>query len=192
VSLSGAVERPGVYEIPLGVDLGAILHHAGAGAPSGVLIGGYFGTWLPPAAITSIRLTRADLARAGGSLGCGVIAVLPSTACPLAEVARITTWLAGQSAGQCGPCKFGLPAIAEALNTIVAGDPSGRAESALRRWLPMVDGRGACRLPDGVNRFVTSALDVFGDHLEQHRRSGTCGADTTPLLPVPRRSGGWR
>ncbi len=191
-SMSGGVERPGVYELPLGTELRALLHHAGAGTTSGVLIGGYFGTWLPPSALTSVRLAGADLARHGASLGCGVIAPLPSRSCPLAEVARITTWLAGQSAGQCGPCKFGLPAIADALATVAGGDPSGRAEAALRRWLPMVDGRGACRLPDGVNRFVSSALDVFGDHLARHRSSGGCGADTTPLLPVPTRTGGWR
>ena len=75
-SLSGAVERPGVYELPLGTELGALLRHAGAGTPSGVLIGGYFGTWLPPSAITSVRLDGADLARHGASLGCGVIAPL--------------------------------------------------------------------------------------------------------------------
>jgi NADH:ubiquinone oxidoreductase subunit F (NADH-binding) len=191
-SLSGAVERPGVYELPLGTELGALLRHAGAGTTTGVLIGGYFGTWLAPSAITSVRLSGAGLARYGASLGCGVIAPLPSSSCPLAEVARLTTWLAGQSAGQCGPCKFGLPAIAEAMATVVAGDQSGRAEAALRRWLPMVDGRGACRLPDGVNRFVSSALDVFGDHMARHRSRGGCGADTTPLLPVPPRAGGWR
>jgi NADH:ubiquinone oxidoreductase subunit F (NADH-binding) len=157
-----------------------------------VLIGGYFGTWVAPSAISSLRLGRADLARAGASLGCGVIAVLPASACPLAEVARITKWLAGQSAGQCGPCAFGLPAIADALGTAVAGDPSGRAEAALRRWLPMVEGRGACKLPDGVSRFVGSALDVFGDHLARHRTAAGCGADRKAVLPVPRRTGGWR
>jgi NADH:ubiquinone oxidoreductase subunit F (NADH-binding) len=191
-SLSGAVGRPGVYELPLGAELGAVLRHADAGATTGVLIGGYFGTWLRPATAASVRLGVADLAHAGASLGCGVIAPLPSSSCPLAEVARITRWLAGQSAGQCGPCAFGLPAIAEALDTVVAGDRTGRAEAALRRWLAMVDGRGACKLPDGVNRFVSSALDVFGDHLATHRRGAGCGADTTPVLPLPRHSGGWR
>ena len=191
-SLSGGVERPGVYELPLGTELGAVLQHAGARPASGVLIGGYFGTWLPPTVLPHIRLGAADLGRAGASLGCGVIAPLPAGSCPLAEVARITSWLAGQSAGQCGPCKFGLPAIAEALATVVAGDRSGQAEAALRRWLPMVDGRGACRLPDGVNRFVSSALEVFGDHLGRHRTGAGCGDDPTPLLPVPWRDGGWQ
>ncbi len=191
-SLSGAVDLPGVYELPLGVELGAVLRHAAARPASGVLIGGYFGTWLTPETAATIRLGAADLAGVGASMGCGAIAVLPATACPLAEVARVTRWLADQSAGQCGPCVFGLPSIADALDAVVAGDRGGRAEAALRRWLAMVHGRGACKLPDGVNRFVSSALEVFGTHLVDHRAGGPCHREATALLPVPQRQGGWR
>jgi NADH:ubiquinone oxidoreductase subunit F (NADH-binding) len=191
-SLSGGIDRPGVYELPLGVGLNAVLQHAGARPMSGVLIGGYFGTWLTPATAATVHLGVADLARVGAGVGCGAIVVLPSTVCPLAEVGRVTRWLAGQTAGQCGPCVFGLPAIADALDAVVAGDPNGRATAALRRWLAMVDGRGACKLPDGVNRFVSSALDVFDAHLADHRRGVRCRTDTQPILPVPEWGGGWR
>ena len=53
-SLSGAVDRPGVYELPLGVKLDSVLQHAGAQPIAGVLIGGYFGTWLTPAAASAL------------------------------------------------------------------------------------------------------------------------------------------
>jgi NADH:ubiquinone oxidoreductase subunit F (NADH-binding) len=191
-SVSGGVDRPGVYELPFGVRLDAVLRHAGAHPAAGILVGGYFGTWLSPAAADSTRLASIDLAQYGASVGAGVIAVVPASSCPLAEVARVTRWLAGQSAGQCGPCAFGLPAIADALQAVVGGERSGRAEASLRRWLPMVNGRGACKLPDAVYRFVTSALTVFDGHLAEHRRSGACGLDTTPVLPVPRHDGPWR
>jgi NADH:ubiquinone oxidoreductase subunit F (NADH-binding) len=191
-SVGGGVDRPGVYELPLGVRLDAVLRHAGTRPAAGVLLGGYFGTWLSPSTADSIRLAGTDLAHVGASIGCGVIAVVPASSCPLAEVARVTAWLAGQSAGQCGPCVFGLPAISAALQTVVAGERTGRAEASLRRWLPMVNGRGACKLPDAVYRFVGSALNVFDAHLAEHRRAGACGLDTRPVLPVPHEDGPWR
>ena len=104
----------------------------------------------------------------------------------------MTTWLAAQTAGQCGPCVFGLPAIAGALDAVVAGDRNGRAEASLRRWLTMVNGRGACKLPDGVNRFVSSALEVFDTHVAEHRHGGPCRLSRTPMMPAPDWQGGWR
>jgi NADH:ubiquinone oxidoreductase subunit F (NADH-binding) len=191
-TISGGVDRPGVYELPLGVELGAVLGHAGAQPATGILLGGYFGTWLSPATAGPVHLGVAEMAAVGAGLGCGAIVVLPATVCPLAEVARVTHWMAKQSAGQCGPCRFGLPAIADALDAVVAGECHGRAEAALRRWLAMVDGRGACKLPDGVTRFVGSALDVFATHLDEHHRGATCATGTSPVLPVPAREAAWR
>jgi NADH:ubiquinone oxidoreductase subunit F (NADH-binding) len=191
-TISGGVARPGVYELPLGVRLGAVLQHAGAGLSPGILLGGHFGTWLTPDVARHVRLSVADLARVGAGLGCGVIAVLPPTACPLVETARVARWLAGESAGQCGPCVFGLPAIADALDATVAGDPKGRAEAELRRRMGIVAGRGACKLPDGVVRLVTSALSAFGAHIAEHRIGLRCGADAIPVLPTPPRPSEWR
>jgi NADH:ubiquinone oxidoreductase subunit F (NADH-binding) len=189
VTVSGGVERPGVYEVASGTDLGGLLRSVGAGPTAGVLVGGYFGTWLSPERIDGTGLGRAPLARLGGSPGCGVVAVLPAGSCPLAETARVAAWLAGQSAGQCGPCVHGLPALAGALGAMVDGDPDGRAEAQLHRWSAMVRGRGACRLPDGAVGLVQSALAAFGGHLELHRSGRRCAeADRPPVLPVPPRA----
>ncbi len=86
---------------------------------------------------------------------------LGSHSCGLVETASIADWRANQSAGQCRPCVHGLPAIAHAVDDLVAGDRQGRAQRHLRRWLAMVAGRGACRHPDGVVKLVESALVVF-------------------------------
>ena len=186
LTVTGAVGRPGLQEIALGTPLAAVLARAEAGPTSGVLVGGYFGTWLTPAQAGTVELTREGLAAAGASLGCGAVAVLPSGCCPLAEVARVAHWLAGQSAGQCGPCANGLPAIAGALVQLAAGDPDGRAEVLVHRWTAMVEGRGACKLPDGAAHFVLSALDVFAGHLAEHRRGGRCpNPDARPVLATP-------
>ena len=183
VTVAGA--RPRVYELPFGVSLGAVLRDAGADAWGGVLIGGYFGTWLRAADAASVALAPADLAALGASIGCGAIVALPVDVCPLLEVARVSRWLADQSAGQCGPCAEGLPAIATAVQALAQGRDMRSAQHHLARWLPMVAKRGACRLPDGATHFVSSALDAFADHVDDHLR-GRCGrSNPARVLPAP-------
>jgi NADH:ubiquinone oxidoreductase subunit F (NADH-binding) len=192
VTISGAVSRPGVYEVALGQKVSTALVAAGADWEDvqAVLIGGYFGTWVPGAALTETRLSAESLGAVGASLGCGVLFALPAGACGLAEIAGVTRWLAGQNAGQCGPCLHGLPAIATAMAALVQGDPHGHAEMQARRWLHMVAGRGACKHPDGTARFVESGLGVFAAEVDRHRHRGPCPPQA-PLLPAPA-SGGWR
>ena len=193
VTLSG-VERPGVYEVALGTPLRHVLRNAGAHDVLGVLVGGYFGTWLTPRQAAMVSLSAEDLKAMNAGLGCGAIAVLTGGTCPAAEMARVTRWLANQSAGQCGSCANGLPAIAGAVEHLAArADTDGNAEAAARRWLGMVAGRGACKLPDGAVRFVSSGLTVFAEHLADHRRRGRCAAASAPaVLPVPRPDRSWR
>jgi NADH:ubiquinone oxidoreductase subunit F (NADH-binding) len=193
LTLSGAVGRPGVYEAPLGAPLRDVLGAAGGsiGDLGAVLVGGYFGTWIPAAMAAEVDLSVESLGRVGAGLGCGVLAGLPLGACGLVESARVARWLADQSAGQCGPCVFGLDAIASAMDVLVRGDVNGQAEHQLGRWLGMVKGRGACRHPDGAARFVASSLSVFADEIALHRRRGPCRPTAGHWLPVPR-TGGWR
>lgn len=194
VTLSGAVKAPGVYEVPLGSRLGDVLRMADADCAdlSGVLVGGYFGAWLPAASAADVRLGVNDLKRTGGGLGAGIVVAMPREGvCALAEVARATRWLADQNAGQCGPCVNGLEAIADAMGTLVAGDREGRAQKWITRWLSMMEGRGACKHPDGVARFVASSLRVFESEISRHRHTGPCKVRGAPLLPTPQ-TGGWR
>ena len=63
-------------------------------------------------------MTHASLRAAGGALGAGIVIALPVSACRLAETARVVRYLADENAGQCGPCMFGLPALADALGDL--------------------------------------------------------------------------
>jgi NADH:ubiquinone oxidoreductase subunit F (NADH-binding) len=188
VTLSGAVARPGVYEIALGTPAAQAIDSAGGrSAPlRALLVGGYYGAWVPSDAIASLRLDDRSLREWDAALGAGVVVALPADACPVAEVARVIRWMAGESAGQCGPCVHGLDAIAGALASLAAATGDGGVISRLERWCGQVTGRGACRHPDGVVRFLRSALDVFADEFEDHRRHGPCDAcDRPPVLAVP-------
>ncbi len=190
LTVTGAVAAPGVCEASGGTALSGAIAAAG-GAFDGVqavLVGGYFGTWIPGSAVGDVTLAPSSLARVGASLGCGVIAVLPEHLCPLYEVARITRWMAGENAGQCGPCVHGLPAVADAVEWAASGRRVSPRE--IVGLLELVRGRGACRHPDGVARFVDSSIRVFADHIARHQRHGGCPAQA-PLLPLPE-TGSWR
>ena len=194
VTISGAVEHPGVFEVPLGVGLSDLIAAAGGtlDATQALLIGGYFGTWIRSDVARSVRVDPASLRTVDASFGCGVVVALSKDTCGLAESARVARWLANENAGQCGPCMNGLPAIAHAMRVLVAGDRDGQAEAHLRRWLDMVKGRGACKHPDGAARFVGSSLDAFAAEIQIHRRYRRCPhAPAPPVLATPT-PGPWR
>ena len=185
LTVGGSVGRPAVVETPSGEPLGHILDICQASPAHGILVGGYHGMWLTPEAAYNIPVSRAGLAAAGGILGAGVVLVLGEENCPLSEVARVAGYMAGQSSGQCGPCKLGLPAIAKSLADITAGSGGLDQVEAVRRTAGGIRGRGACHHPDGTGRFVTSALDVFAADLSQHLFRGSCGRQARGVLPLP-------
>ncbi len=186
VTVSGAVAKPGVYEVAGGTPVANVLRAAGGCDDDvvAVLVGGYFGAWIDVAHALDVRLSDPDLAAHGTAFGAGVLWFLPRDACGLRETERVATWFAGQTANQCGPCVHGLAAIAGGLSSLVRG--GGRDTAAqLRRWSDDVEGRGACRLPDGAVRFVRSGLKVFAADIERHRIDGRCDADPAQtLLPL--------
>ncbi len=160
---------------------------------SAVLAGGYHGTWIPADRAVRLTLSNAALRPLGAFTGAGVLAALPADRCGLAETARVARYLALESAGQCGPCRSGLPSIAAAMGDLagLAGEggggrrPDPRALAHLTRWAELVEGRGACHHPDGTVRFLRSALRVFDGEVREHQQ-GRCGArGGRPFLPVP-------
>ena len=131
----------------------------------------------------ALPFSAAGLRPVGASPGAGLIAALPADVCGLAETARIARYLAVESAGQCGPCLFGLDSIAAELEALAAGRPFDLGR--LQRWLGQVDGRGACHHPDGAVRMIRSALDVFAAEIAQHARGWCRGTRPAGVLPVP-------
>lgn len=176
-SLSGALPRPVVCEIESGASLLDVFEGNGgdAAAVSGVLVGGYYGTWLEPHEAFRARISIDSLAPAGANPGCGVLHFLPSQACGVSTVAAIAAWFAQQSAGQCGPCVFGLDAIAGALRAVESATNTDTMLARIDRWTSEIPGRGGCGLPDGAAQMVRSGLRVFADEVREHR-AGHCRA----------------
>jgi NADH:ubiquinone oxidoreductase subunit F (NADH-binding) len=152
-----------------------------------VLVGGYHGAWLPAATAADLTLSNASLRTHGAAVGAGVLAALPADRCGLRETARVARYLALESAGQCGPCRNGLPRIAGTLADLAGArgrrpDPASVAD--LNRWSGLVERRGACSHPDGTVRFVASALRTFGAEVDAHLSGRCTAANARPFLPT--------
>ena len=177
-TISGAVDHEGVVEAARGISLADLVAmarpHAGVTA---VLVGGYHGAWVPRADF-DVRMTKAGLAPYGASVGAGIIHVLGADACPLRAAADMASYLAGESAAQCGPCLNGLPRMAESLQRLAHGSRDPHLPTEIERLRALVVGRGACAHPDGTARLVASTMRVFDAHVAAHL-AGWCPTTLT-------------
>jgi len=188
VSLSGDVPAQQVLEVPGGALLTDVLATAGIrhDAVAAVLVGGFHGRWVrPEGVVLSVNDGTAGLG-AGLAVrpGAGVLHVLAPGRCGLAATADMVDYLAGQSARQCGPCMFGLPALADVMRRLASGGSGGAAGRGagarglvdeVGRLSRLVSGRGACHHPDGTVRLIASALETFADDIPWHL-AGQCNS----------------
>ena len=175
--------RARIVETPIGTPLDRLLRLGDD--VQAVLAGVYHGGWLSRAAARQLSLSNADLRPAGAIVGAGILVALPAASCGLAETAGVARSLALESAGQCGPCFNGLPAIATALAALAQPRPAERELASLRRWAGLVTGRGACHHPDGTIRFVASAVEVFAAEIAEHGRGRCTATRHEQFLPLP-------
>lgn len=193
LTVTGRWSEPMVVEAPLGAAFRDLLTLTPQDADRywGALLGGYGGGWVSIPDLLDCRLSEESARQLHSSLGAGVVVLLPRTHCPLAESARVVRYMQRQGAGQCGPCIHGLADLAAHLEGLAFNPASFRRHvPPILELCNLIDGRGACRHPDGVTRFVRSALVVFRDEVEKHLRHGPCAAIKAPaLLPCPTHDG---
>ena len=166
LTLAAPDRAPRVVEVPQGTRLADVVGPA-AGGP--LLLGGFHGSWVARAG--DLRVSASSAAAHGVSLGAGVVLVPAAGGCPVDLTAAVVRHLAGESAGRCGPCVLGLPALAGAVEALAAG--AGSAE-ACARGAGLVAGRGACAHPDGTARLVASLLRALPEEVARHEQ-GACG-----------------
>jgi NADH-quinone oxidoreductase subunit F len=177
-SVSGKVERPGNYELPMGTPLRTLLEdHAG-----GVLGGKRLKAWTPGGSSTpmltdehlDVGLDFESVQAAGSLLGTGAIIVMDETDCIVEATRRLVEFYAHESCGKCTPCREGTWWGSRVLGRIESG--FGREED-----LPLLDDLGTnilfrafCALADGAVSPIQSSLQYFRDEYEQHIRDGRC------------------
>jgi NADH-quinone oxidoreductase subunit F len=165
--LCGAVERPGVYEVPFGATLGQMMDLAGAPSGKGVqavLLGGAAGAFVRGDE-RDIVLTFEGARAAGVSLGSGVIMVFDDSADLKDTVLRIAEFFRDESCGQCVPCRVGTVRQEEALHRLAAAKPSGsvKAELALLEEIgTAMKDASICGLGQTAYNAVESAVTRLG------------------------------
>ena len=176
ITVTGDVSAQGVREIELGTTIGEVATAAGAPAPrvQAIVLGGYFGTWASTGDVWDLPLDPVAMKGRGLTFGCGIVGLLPTDVCGVAATAEIMSFLAAESAGQCGPCLHGLRAIGDATKRVAQGRAAVDEIGRIERWTSLVDGRGACHHPDGAAQLMVSALNVFGEEFLLHTRTGRC------------------
>ena len=105
----------------------------------------------------------------------------PPDDCPVTLTGQVVDYLAGQSAGRCGPCFNGLPALAGALGAVRDGR-GGR--TGCTSWPGLVERRGACAHPDGTVRLVRSLLGTFAAEVAAHAEGRCREASRLRVVPV--------
>jgi NADH:ubiquinone oxidoreductase subunit F (NADH-binding) len=195
LTVGGSVRHAGVVEVPTGTPVGDVLAACGGTTEPirGFLTGGYGGAWVAAPGFDTVGWEPDAVRGAGGVIGASVLWALGASVCPLDELARVATWMAGESAGQCGPCILGLPSVADDVHRLAVRAADGADMERLKRRLTLVTGRGGCKHPDGTARFVSTGLAAFEDEVRLHldRRCSTAGlgsaADARELpTPTPR------
>jgi NADH-quinone oxidoreductase subunit F len=128
--ISGAVERPGLYEVPFGTTLGQLIELAGGvrerQGVGAVLVGGAASSFVDGDSL-DMELTFEGAAAAGTSLGSGAVIVFDDTTDFGPVLRRIAQFFRDESCGQCVPCRIGTARQEEALARLAAGKPLGSA-----------------------------------------------------------------
>ena len=170
-TVDGDGDRPTVLEVPHGTRVQSVLAACDAETDTGVLLGGYHGTWLSPATVEGLTVSAPAMSAVGAAIGAGVLLPLREGTCPVRRTAAIVDYLAGETANRCGPCRFGLPALAGAMRDLALGVV--HSDERIAQLANAVEGRGACHHPDGTTRAIRSLASAFPREVEAHL-AGRC------------------
>ena len=176
-SISGDVERPGNYEIPLGTPFAKLLELAG-GVRGGrklkmVIPGGSSMPVLPADIMMATDMDYDSISKAGSMLGSGAVIVMDETRCAVKSLLRLSYFYYEESCGQCTPCREGTGWLWRLVHRIEHGEGTMADLDELNRIADNIQGRTICALGDAaampVRAFLKHYRDEFAWHVE-HRR----------------------
>lgn len=177
-SVSGHVNKPGNYEVPLGISFLELLEMAG-GMREGrklkaVIPGGSSAPVLPAHMMNDLTMDYDAIAKAGSMLGSGAVIVMDDSTCMVKILARISHFYFEESCGQCTPCREGTGWMARIIQRIEAGEGKEGDLELLNSVAGGIAGRTICALGDAAAMPVQSFLKHFSDEFEYHIKHKSC------------------
>ena len=175
--VSGKVNRPGCYELPMGIRLGEIIDEYGGG----MLPGHEFKTCLPGGASTyylqkkfyDVEMDFDSLKKANNRLGTGAVIVFDQKTCLVDATLNLIEFFVRESCGWCTPCREALPFIRELIWRIEAGEGEEEFIPMLRR-MSLHTWKSYCAFAPGATMPVTSLLDNFPEEVHEHISQRKC------------------
>ncbi len=176
--LSGQVNKPGNYELPMGTPLKELIYEYGGGIKNGkklkAVIPGGVSTQILPASKVEVKLDFESLVEAGSMLGSGAVIVMDEDTCMVKTTYRLVRFYEEESCGECTPCREGTYWLSRIMRRIEY--EQGRMED-IDLLLDLCDnifGKTICPLGDSVTIPISSSLQYFRDEYEYHIRNKKC------------------
>lgn len=187
-SLSGAVNKPGVYELPLGTPLRVLVEQCGGGVLGGRKLKAVFpgGPSFPMVTADQLDLPMEfdALKKAGTGLGSAGVIVVDDATCMVAQTLKFSNFFKAESCGQCPPCRMGTNNLAALMAKIEQGEGTLKDLDSLAQLCGFVKGTGYCTLVTGAAVLVQSSLKLFRHEFEEHIALKRC-----PYQPAPTGAG---
>jgi NADH-quinone oxidoreductase subunit F len=177
-SISGDVERPGNYEIPMGTPFSKLLELAG-GVRGGrqlkaVIPGGSSSPVLPASIMMECTMDYDSIAKAGSMLGSGAVIVMDDTRCMVKALQRLSYFYMHESCGQCTPCREGTGWLSRMVDRIETGHGRASDMDLLDNVAENIQGRTICALGDAAAMPVRAMIKHFRHEFEYHVEHKTC------------------
>ena len=177
-SVSGHVNRPGNYELPLGTSLSEIIYEYGGGIRNGkklkAIIPGGASTPVLTADQVNTLMAFETLERAGSQLGTGAIIVMDETTCMVDVARRITKFFAHESCGRCVPCRIGSQRLYETLDRIKSGKARSDDIQRAQYLSQNIEGRTFCPMGGALVNPTRSTMIKFYQEYEHHVQYKKC------------------
>ncbi len=171
-SVSGHVNKPGNYEVPMGMPLRVLVEEYCGGlqhgdVPKAVIPGGSSTPWLGPEHY-DVPLAYDEIHKAGSMLGSGAVIIMDETADVVALTRRLSHFYAHESCGQCTPCREGTGWLERVMLRLEAGGCNARDIEVLQDASEHMAGRTICALADGAAAPILSLLRMFPDEVNSY------------------------
>jgi NADH-quinone oxidoreductase subunit F len=177
-SMSGDVELPGNYEVPMGTPFAKLLELAGGVRKGrqlkGVIPGGSSSPVLPAALMMDCTMDYDSIAKAGSMLGSGAVIVLDDSRCMVKSLQRLSYFYMHESCGQCTPCREGTGWLSRVVDRIETGHGKTTDLELLNSVAADIQGRTICALGDAAAMPVRAMLKHFMPEFEYHVAHKTC------------------
>ncbi len=178
VSLSGHVERPGYYELPMGVTFREVIYEHGGGIRDGKALKAFIPGGASAPCLTSqhldVKMDYDSVAAAGSMLGSSALMVMDETTCMVKVAERLTRFFVHESCGKCTPCREGTDWLLKLLQRIEGGQGKEGDLDLLGEICDNISGKTFCPLGEGALGPVRGTLKYFEEEYREHLRLKGC------------------